>query len=239
MASNPKAPIRLKIAYKTPEGLLSEFTRSVGKGGVALESRRSLKVGTRFVFELKANGVPEPVEVQGEVVQVTPVGKGKYRLDIRYERGADRGGLDPLLQTIFDSQRFEKVRKHPRVPVQFRASEEAPYSPSYIVRDLSGGGAGVEIEAPSVPKTVRVGVLFLLELSTTMGNLALHGEVVWVFEPPTERSKWINPSFGVKFGKLRADTRERLGQILVLKSLPPPPWKARVAFGSEAVTRMP
>jgi hypothetical protein len=236
---DPKAPVRLKVAYKTPEGLLSEFTRSVGKGGVAVESRRPLVVGTRFVFELHAHGVAEPVEVLGEVVQVVPISKGKFRLDIRYDRGADRKGIDALIQAIFDSHKYEKVRKFPRIPIHLRATEDAAYSPSYIIRDVSKGGAGVEVEAPAVPKAVRVGVPVLLEMSVSLGTLALYGEVAWVFSPPTERAKWINPSFGVAFGKLRPDTRERLEKILVLQGLPPPPWKARVSFGMEAVSRMP
>ncbi|MHB8872661.1 MAG: PilZ domain-containing protein [Myxococcaceae bacterium] len=236
---DPKAPVRLKVAYKTPAGLLSEFTRSVGRGGVALESRRQVAVGTRFVFELRAQGVSEIVEVLGEVVQVAPVPKGKFRLDIRYDRGADRKGLDALIQAIFDSHKYEKVRKFPRIPLNLRATEDTAYSPSYVIRDVSTGGAGVEVEAPAIPRSVRVGVPFLLELSISLGTLALHGEVVWVFSPPTERAKWINPTFGVAFGKLRPDTRERLDRILVLQGLPPPPWKARVSFGMEAVSRMP
>ena len=51
--------MRLKVSYKTPEALLSEFTRSVGRGGVTIESKKSLPVGTRFVFELRAQGVRE------------------------------------------------------------------------------------------------------------------------------------------------------------------------------------
>jgi hypothetical protein len=76
-------------------------------------------------------------------------------------------------------------------------------------------------------------------VSISLGVLMLHGEVVWTAQPPPERSKWINPSFGVAFGKLRPDTIERLERILVLRGLPPPPWKARVSFGLDAVGRMP
>jgi hypothetical protein len=239
LSAPPPSPVRLRVAYKTPEGLLGEFTRSVGKGGVAIESKKNLPVGTRFVFELRANGLDTPVEVLGEVVQVTPASKGKYLLNIRYDQGADRKGLDALIQRIFDAHKYEKVRKFPRIPIQLRGSEDAAYSPSYVVRDVSKGGVGVEVEAPSMPKGIRIGTPFLLELSLTIGTLTLHGEVVWVFTPPTERSKWINPSFGVAFGKLRPDTQERLEKILTLKGLPPPPWKARVSFGMDAVSRMP
>ena len=46
----------------------------------------------------------------------------------------------------------------------------------------------------------------------------------------------LNPALGVSFGKLRPETIERLERILKLRGLPPPPWKAQVSFGLDAVT---
>jgi hypothetical protein len=232
-------PVRLRVSYKTPESLLGEFTRSVGKGGVAIESRKGLAVGTRFVFELSAKGVKEKLEVLGEVTQCQQVSKGKYLLSIRYDSATDRRGLDEVLKRISDSHQFEKVRKHPRLPLNVRATEEQPYSASYVIRDISLGGLGVEVEAEKLPLQIRVGEPFFCEILLSNGSLALHGEVAWVFAPPAERAKLASPSFGVKFGRLRAGTRERLQRILELRGLPPPPWKARVSFGLDAVTRMP
>lgn len=234
----PKS-VRLKVSYKSAEALLSEYTRSVGKGGVAIESRRAVPVGTRFVFELHAQGVEKPVEVFGEVIGVTAGTAGKHLLNIRYDPGQQREGLDALLSRIFEAHRYEKVRKHPRIPLNLRATEEAPYSPSYLIRDISMGGVGVEVEANNVPRNVRVGQPFLCEVWLSLGTLALYGEVVWVFQPKGDRAKFASPSFGVAFGKLRPDTAERLDRIIQLKSLPPPPWKARVSFGMDAVARMP
>jgi hypothetical protein len=178
------------------------------------------------------------VEVNGEVVSVTSVAKGRYLLNIQYNAGA-RGGLDAVLQRIFANQENERKRKHPRVPINLRATEDAPYSPSYIVRDISAGGVGVEIESPKIPAIVRVGSPTLLEVWLSLGTLVLHGEICWVSNPSPDRSKWINPSFGIKFGKLRTDTQDHLKKILTLRGLPPAPWKARVSFGMDAVSRMP
>src|SRR5512132_1156985 len=72
--------VRLKVTYKTPEALIDEYTRSVGQGSVTLETRRSLTRGTRFVFEMQAEGVDQPVEVVGEVVHITPRPGGRYHL---------------------------------------------------------------------------------------------------------------------------------------------------------------
>lgn len=231
--------MRLKVSYKTPETLLSEFTRSVGRGGVTIESKKSLPAGTRFVFELHAQGLPDTVEIFGEVLKVHRTDRARYLLDIRYDAPNDRKGLDVLIQRIFDAHKYEKVRKYPRIPLRLRATDTAlGEALQYVVRDISRGGLGIEIELPAVPKSIKVGTPFLLTLELSIGPLVLHGEVVWIFQPPRER-RVLNPALGVAFGKLRPETIERLERILKLRGLPPPPWRAQVSFGLDAVERMP
>ncbi|MRI90149.1 pilus assembly protein PilZ [Aggregicoccus sp. 17bor-14] len=240
----PKAPpgtptVRLKVSYKSPAALLGEFTRSVGQGVVALETQKDVGVGTRFVFELHASGVEAPVEVLGEVVQVAVQPSGRRLLTVRYDAGGDRAGLDAVLQRIFDTHEHEKMRRFPRIPLNLRATEDAPFSPAFLVRDISRGGLGLEVEAPALPRSVRVGTPFLLEMSMSLGQLPLHGEVVWTTSTQTDRTPALAPGFGVQFGKLRLDIAERLEQLLALSALPPAPWRARVSFGMDAVSRMP
>lgn len=236
----PETPIRLRVSYRTPESLIGEFTRSVGVGNVALESRRKVPVGTRFVFELHAQGVTTPVEVLGEVTQVTQSAPDRFLLSIKYRTpGENRAGLDAMLERIFDAHRYEKLRKFPRIPIHLRATSDTPYSPSFLVRDVSRGGIGVEVEAPQPPRMLKVGAPFLLELHVSLGVLNLHGEVAWVYRGMATDPAAPQPKFGVVFGKLRPETLERLDQILSLKTLPPPPWKARLSLGMEAVSRMP
>ncbi len=231
--------MRLRVTYKSPVALLGEFTRSVGKGAVVLESAHRLPVGTRFVFEMHTDSVREPVEVLGEIVQIKQPSPGKYLLAVRYDPGDDRRRVDAVLQQIYEAHSTEKARKYPRIPLSLRATEDAAQSPTYRVRDLSRGGVGLEVEAPHLPPAVKVGTPFLLEMWLSLGGLLLHGEVVWTSAPPADRSRYVNPSFGVIFGKLRPDTLERLEQILQLRGLPPPPWRAKVSFGMDAVARMP
>ncbi len=237
--SQARPPVRLKVSYKTPEALLSEFTRSVGRGGVTIESKKWLPVGTRFVFELHAQGVAESVEILGEVLKLTQTDTKRYLLDIRYDAPQDRKGLDVLIQRIFDAHKYEKVRKHPRIPLRLRATDTGLGDAlQYVVRDVSRGGLGIELELPAIPRSIKVGTPFLLTLSLSIGPLVLHGEVVWMFQPPRER-RVLNPAIGISFGKLRAETIERLERILKLRGLPPPPWKAEVSFGLDAVSKMP
>jgi hypothetical protein len=231
--------VRLKVSYKTPEALLSEFTRSVGRGGVTIESKKWLPVGTKFVFELHAQGVAESVEIFGEVLKLTQTDTKRYLLDVKYDAPQDRKGLDVLIQRIFDAHKYEKVRKFARVPIRLRATDTAlGEALQYVVRDISRGGLGIEMELPAIPKSIKVGTPFLLTLDLSIGPLALHGEVVWLYSPPRER-RVLNPALGVSFGKLRAETIERLERILSLRGLPKPPWKAQVSFGLDAVSRMP
>lgn len=229
--------VRLSVTYKSPSALLSEFTRSVGKGGVSIASRKAVPVGTRFVFELKAKGVPDVVEVHGEVVQVKNPETNLHLLTIRYAQPEKREGLDALIHRIFEAHKYEKVRKHARIPIQLRGGDVA--GGHYLVRDISQGGLGVEVLGLQLPKYVKVGEPFLLELALTIGELGLYGQVVWVYQGARKQDKVIAPGFGVTFGKLRPDSVQRLERILSLQGLPPPPWKASLSFGRDAVSRMP
>lgn len=231
--------VRLRVAYKSPAALLGEFTRSVGQGCVALETHRDVEVGTRFVFELHASGVEAPVEVLGEVIQVTRQPNGRRLLTVRYDAGGDRVGLDAVLRRIFESYEHEQLRRFPRIPLHLRATEDAPFSPAFLVRDISRGGLGLEVEAPTLPRSVRVGSPFLLEMALATGQLPLHGEVVWTTSSVAGSTPAVAPGFGVQFGKLRLDIADRLEQLLALSALPPAPWRARVSFGMDAVSRMP
>ncbi|WP_426754094.1 PilZ domain-containing protein [Myxococcus sp. Y35] len=231
--------VRLKVAYKTPQSLVGEYTRSVGLGGVTLETRRSLPLGTRFTFELHAGGMARPVEVLGEVVQVVPHDAERFLLTVRYGVGEDRSALDAILQHIFATQEHEGMRRFPRLPLYLRAMEAAPLSPGFLVRDISRGGVGLEVQGPALPRQVKVGTPFLLEMDLKEGPMMLHGEVVWTSSVPRKDSGTVKPGFGATFGRLRPDMQKRLEGLLSLASLPSAPWKARVSFGMEAVTRMP
>jgi Tfp pilus assembly protein PilZ len=229
----------LKVVYKSGEALLGEYTQALGKGGVAVESAKVLPIGTRFVFEMHAKDLKAAVEVFGEVLTVTPSPSGKHLLNIRYEAPGDRSGLDLVLGRIFDAQRFEKVRKHPRIPLHLRAKEEGPSGAAMLIHDISRGGLRADVVLKALPRHVKLGETFLLELKLSIGTLQLHGEVVWLFTPPRDAAALVHPGFGVRFGKLRPESVERLEELLTLRGLPPPPWSARVSFGMQAISRMP
>lgn len=232
-------PVRLRVNYKSPEALLQAFTQSVGKGGVDLPSKKKLKMGTRFHIQLLADDVDVPVEVFGEVVHATTQDDGAHVLTIRYDAGTDRAGLDANLRKLFDHHlKSDRVRMHARVPVNITATErKREGSPVYLVRDVSRGGIGVEIEQEKLPPHIRNGVPVFIRMWLNDGTLALHGEVAWTAEPP-ERNQF-HATFGVKFGTLQKNTQTLLDRILVLYGMPNGPWRADLAFGMDAVGEMP
>lgn len=233
MSPQAGGPIRLKVGYKTPETLLGELTKSVGRGGVRIEAKRTVPVGTKFVFELKSVGVKESVEVHGVVQTVTETAPGKYVLHIRYEPPRNRQGLDAVLKRIFEATAADKRRRTPRVPLHVRATENKPDSPVYRIRDLSAGGMGLDVEGDTLPSHLRVGMPALVQMKLTTGQLAAHGQIVWVIEP--DKSKAVPGRVGVHFVNLPQATATMLDDLLTLKALPQPPWIARLAFGRDAL----
>lgn len=221
-----EAPVRLRVAYKSAESLLGELTRSVGRGGVRIESKKALAVGTHFVFELRTAGVKERVEVAGTVVSVTQSAPGRFVLHIKYEAPRERDGIEAVLQKIFDGGRLDRQREHPRIPMHVRAVEASDDTVHYRLRDLSRGGVGVDIEGSKLPSQVKVGLSISIDLKITTGHLRLNGTVAWVVhgQPP------LPAGFGVAFGRLGPQTAAVLDQLLAFRALPAPPWIAKLAF---------
>ncbi len=222
-------PVRLKVAYKTPESLLGELTKSVGRGGVRIESMRALPLGTKFVFELRSPGVREPVEVHGTVLTVAETAPGKFALHIRYEPPHTRQGLDAVIRRIFETSQYDKHRKTPRIPLHVRATEDRPDAPGYRLRDISAGGVGVDIEGDSLPRHIKVGAPFSITMKLTTGLLSVPGQVVWAVS--TRASDALPPRVGIAFGEMKPRVKELLDDLLTLKALPSPPWIAKLSFG--------
>jgi hypothetical protein len=230
--------IRLRIAYRSAEAALRELTRNVQRGYVTLETRRPVEPGTRFVFELHGTGVDPPAEVAAEIVELHPTTDGAFSVKLKYKHGEHRQGLDALLRHVFDAQKQDRLRRAPRLPLNVRATEAQSKTTTYVVRDLSTGGLGIEIEAKTLPSAVHVGAAFLLEIDLPNGVMPLHGEISWIASALTKEGA-VRPSFGVSFGKLRAVAQDTVKRLLTHRGLPPPPWSARVSFGMDAISRMP
>lgn len=223
-------PVRFRVGFPSPEALLDEYTRCVGRGSVVLDAARPLGAGSRLVFDLFARGFTEPVEVEAEVVVARPSLRGTWLLQVDYRPGR-RGALDRLVYRVFDAQRIEPVRCFPRVPINARATEDEPYSPAYVIRDASLGGVGVRVEATGLPAQIQVGAPFLLAFSLGAGTLRLRGVVVWAIDPAGVADA-AQPSFGVQFVEdLEFEALALLDGLLSLTTLPR---RTRISFGVDA-----
>jgi len=228
--------VRLKVGYKSPEALLAELTKSVGRGGVRIESKKSLPVGTSFVFELHSVGLRDTVEVLGTVMSVTESAPGKHVLHIRYEPPKDRHGIESVLKSLHSASHSDVKRKHPRIPLHVRAVEDRQDSAMFRLRDISKGGVGIDVDGDVMPKHVRPGVPFLLRLKLSTGPLVVAGEVVWTVNTKTDG---VPLRLGVAFTRLPPESEAALDDLLQLRALPAPPWIARLTFGAEALAARP
>jgi type IV pilus assembly protein PilZ len=70
-----RAPIELKVDYKKLNSFFADYTRNISKGGTFIKTKKTLPVGTRFLFRLSIPGRGRPFELNGEVVHANPAGE--------------------------------------------------------------------------------------------------------------------------------------------------------------------
>jgi type IV pilus assembly protein PilZ len=84
-----RAPIELKVDYKKLNSFFADYTKNISKGGTFIKTKKSLPVGTRFLFRLTVPGRPAPFELSGEVVHAD-VSAGEPGMGIRFVWSDDR-----------------------------------------------------------------------------------------------------------------------------------------------------
>lgn len=196
-------PIRLKVVYRTPEALVTEYTTSLSKGGCTLRAAQPLPIGTRFAIDMFARGETQPVRVEGRVEASKPVEADQYEITVRYlGREQDNTALRNLLDRILSNPPYSATRKHPRVPVNLIARDGTRPTLRYLIRDLSRGGFGLRFSSllQQLPPDVGLGTEVLLLAAIEKGEpVALKGHVVWVIEG---RPGFTHAGVGVEFGAL-------------------------------------
>lgn len=70
-----RAPIELKVDYKKLNSFFADYTKNISKGGTFIKTRKTLPIGTRFLFRLTVPGRMEPFELNGEVVHAGATGE--------------------------------------------------------------------------------------------------------------------------------------------------------------------
>jgi type IV pilus assembly protein PilZ len=71
---NTRAPIELKVDYKKLNSFFADYTKNISKGGTFIKTKKTLPLGTRFLFRLAVPGRDRPFELNGEVIHATATG---------------------------------------------------------------------------------------------------------------------------------------------------------------------
>ncbi len=69
-----RAPIELKVDYKKLNSFFADYTKNISKGGTFIKTKKTLPLGTRFLFRLTVPGREKAFELNGEVVHATSTG---------------------------------------------------------------------------------------------------------------------------------------------------------------------
>jgi len=87
-----RAPIELKVDYKKLNSFFADYTKNISKGGTFIRTKKTLPVGTRFLFRLTVPGRAKAFELNGEVVHASATGE-EPGMGIRFVWDDDRERL--------------------------------------------------------------------------------------------------------------------------------------------------
>ena len=96
-----RAPIELKVDYKKLNSFFADYTKNISKGGTFIKTKKTLPVGTRFLFRLTVPGRPKPFELNGEVVHAAS-GGDEPGMGIRFvwREERDRAAFESVVERL-------------------------------------------------------------------------------------------------------------------------------------------
>ena len=96
-----RAPIELKVDYKKLNSFFADYTKNISKGGTFIKTKKTLPLGTRFLFRLTVPGRARPFELSGEVVHATSTGEDPG-MGIRFVWAAegDRNAFEGVVEGL-------------------------------------------------------------------------------------------------------------------------------------------
>jgi type IV pilus assembly protein PilZ len=96
-----RAPIELKVDYQKLNSFFADYTKNISKGGTFIKTKKSLPMGTRFLFRLNVPNRPAPFELVGEVVWTKPDGEDAG-MGIRfiYSDEHQRGDFEAVVEQL-------------------------------------------------------------------------------------------------------------------------------------------
>ncbi len=98
---NGRAPIELKVDYKKLNSFFADYTKNISKGGTFIKTKKTLPLGTRFLFRLTVPGRAKPFELNGEVIHATATGD-EPGMGIRFvwSESKDRTAFEGVVEAL-------------------------------------------------------------------------------------------------------------------------------------------
>lgn len=108
-----RAPIELKVDYKKLNSFFADYTKNISKGGTFIKTRKTLPIGTRFLFRLAVPGRPGPFELNGEVVHADGA-EGEPGMGIRFVWAdeAARAAFEATVESLMSESLGPHVAQH-------------------------------------------------------------------------------------------------------------------------------
>ena len=108
-----RAPIELKVDYKKLNSFFADYTKNISKGGTFIRTRKTLPIGTRFLFRLAVPGRAAPFELSGEVVHAGTA-EAEPGMGIRFvwEDPAHRDEFEGLVEALMQESLGPLVAQH-------------------------------------------------------------------------------------------------------------------------------
>ena len=96
-----RAPIELRVDYKKLNSFFADYTKNISKGGTFIKTKKTLPIGTRFLFRLTVPNRESPFELNGDVVHASPSGE-EPGMGIRFVWGvdADRDAFEAAVERL-------------------------------------------------------------------------------------------------------------------------------------------
>ena len=96
-----RAPIELKVDYKKLNSFFADYTRNISKGGTFIKTRKTLPIGTRFLFRLTVPGRARAFELNGEVVQAVATGdEPGMKIRFVWAHDSERIAFERVVETL-------------------------------------------------------------------------------------------------------------------------------------------
>ena len=71
---SPRVPANIRVNYSTVDEFLSDFTTNINEGGLFIQTKTVLEIGTSVQLKFSLPHAKRLIEVEGEVMWSTPSG---------------------------------------------------------------------------------------------------------------------------------------------------------------------